>query len=132
VPALPRDDHPDDLLDAVEVAELRGVTLRQFNDARMDNRVNLDVAPPDAHPCGVAHWRRATAEAMQLRVDEPNRHRPTRAESADRHRRLAETLAAMAAAGEVDSYGRPRNTSEFARRADVTRVTATRFLADNT
>lgn len=131
VPTLPHNDHPGDLLDAVEVAELRGMSLRQFNDARMDNRVHLDVAPPDAHPCGVAHWRRATAETMRLRVDEPNRHRPTLAESADRHRRLTETLAAMAA-DEVDSHGRPRNVSEFARRANVTRVTADRFLADNT
>lgn len=130
IPAIPNDAHPDDLLDAVEVAALHGMSLRQFNDARLDNRVDLDIPPPDAHPCGVEHWRRATAETMRVRVDKPNRHRPTHAESAERRRRLITTLEAMTAAGEVDHHGLPRNTAEFARRANVTRVTATRFLTD--
>jgi hypothetical protein len=48
-----RHDHPDDLLDAVEVAELHGMSLRQFNDARFDNRVELKIPAPDAYPRGV-------------------------------------------------------------------------------
>lgn len=132
LPAIPDDDHPDDLLDAVEVADLHGMSLRQFNDARLDNRVELEVTAPDAYPCGVEHWRRATAETMRLRVEEPKRHRPTRAESAERRRRLETTLAAMAAAGEVDDDGMPQNKAEFARRANVTRVTANRFLTEYT
>lgn len=131
VPPIPDGEDPDDLLDAVEVAALHDMSLRQFNDARLDNRVDLDIPPPDARPCGVEHWRRATAETMRVRVDKPNRHRPTRAESAERRRRLIATLEAMAAAGEVDDDGLPRNRTEFARRANVSRVTANRFLDDD-
>lgn len=127
VPPIPEIAHPDDLLDAVEVADLRGVSLRQLTEARA--YLGSEVPPPDACPCGVEHWRRAVAATMNLRVAAPDRHRPSRAESADRRKRLEATLAAMTAAGEVDVDGLPLNTSEFARRSRVTRVTAQRFLS---
>lgn len=120
VPAVPGEDHPDDLLDEREVAELHNLTVRQFQELRAGSRVNLTIPDPDATPCGVDHWRRATAEAMQVRVD-PTAPRPT-GTRADRQAVLAAQAAALA------GTGNPINISELARRSGVSRMTARNFL----
>lgn len=120
VPAIPDEDHPDDLLDEREVATLHNLTVRQFQELRAGSRVNLTIADPDATPYGVDHWRRATAEAMQVHVD-PTAPRPT-GTRAERQAVLAAQAAALASSGD------PVNISELARRSGVSRATARNFL----
>jgi hypothetical protein len=120
VPAIPTEDHPDDLLDEREVAALHKLTVRQFQELRAGSRVNLIIPAPDATPYGVDHWRRATAEAMRVRVD-PTAPRPT-GTRADRRAVLAAQAAALARPGD------PVNISELARRSGVSRATARNFL----
>lgn len=118
IPPIPHRDHPDDLLDAWEVAAAHEVPVERLRRAVKDGR----VASPDATPCGVDHWRRATAATVQLRVANPQHHVPSPAESAEVQRRLVDELRAMTEAG------LPLNKSELARRARVTRATVYRFL----
>lgn len=72
-PALPEEERPGDLLDAVEAAELLGITY-----ATLKRYVHTDGRlPPDVEVCGVPHWRR---DKLAHRRDNPGRPgRPRRA-----------------------------------------------------
>jgi hypothetical protein len=132
VPEIDSANHPDDLLDAREVAALHGLTARQFHFVRNDNRVSLTIPAPDATPYGVAHWRRATAEAMQLRAPRAESGEPSTSSDARRYGRRAEQRARLVAeAAIMAAPGNPINISELARRADVSRITARRFLHEH-
>lgn len=127
VPEIDAEDHPDDLLDDREVAALHGLTTRQFHRINTDNRISVTIPEPDAAPYGVAHWRRAIAEAIHLRVDtdEFPRYGPR----AERRETLEAVASAMTSA--MAKPGEPINISELARRAGVSRMTARAFLTEH-
>jgi hypothetical protein len=123
VPEIDAEDHPGDLLDDREVAALHGLTTRQFHRITTDNRISVTIPDPDAAPYGVAHWRRATAEKMRLRVDPDDF--PRYGPRAERKETLEAVATAMADSGE------PMNISELARRAGVSRMTARAFVTEH-
>lgn len=129
IPTIDVADHPDDLLDDREVAALHGLTTSQFHRIHNDNRISVTIPDPDAAPYGVAHWRRATAEAMRLRAPRADRDHPTEHRRYGPQAQRRETLAAMATA--MAQPGKQINISELARRAGVSRMTARAFLREH-
>lgn len=63
LPALLDDDHPDDLLDEHEAAELLGVAYATIRKDRSVGRL-----PAHTTVCGVAHWPRAVLERVPVEM----------------------------------------------------------------
>lgn len=67
IPALPAEAHPDDLLDAHEIAALLGIQSATWT--RNADRGHRPAA--DRMICGVQHWLRSTVEAELARPRNP-------------------------------------------------------------
>lgn len=124
IPPLPEVDSPDDLLDAAEVAAVRGMPVATFNGLVKAGK----LAEPDAAPCGVPHWRRATAAAMRRGPGagvsrSAAQGRPRSEEAAGIEQLLQDALARVPRSRD----GRV-NQAALAREAGVSRLTARRFV----